>query len=72
MGRKKEKMPEILHYRNKLLRKTTKCKERKPISHLSVNKTKTKEVGAGSYQPRGMISKHRNPKKHVANIGCVS
>ena len=28
-----------------------------------------KEVGAGSYQPRGTISKHRNPKKHVANIG---
>ena len=31
-----------------------------------------KEVGAGSYQPRGMISKHRNPKKHVANIGFES
>ena len=28
----------------------------------------TKEVGAGSYQPRGMISKHRNRKKDTANI----
>ena len=27
-----------------------------------------KEVGAGSYQPRDMISKHRNPKKDAANI----
>ena len=30
----------------------------------SSGKTAKKEVGAGSYQPRGLISKHRNPKNY--------